>query len=379
MNIIFVLSSFAHAAGVERVMSDKMNWLADQGHHVIFVTYEQGQHPLIYPLHKAVKHVDVECPYFTLYKYPLPVRILKSISMKKRFLQRMQSLVDKENIEVVVAPTNASMFLGELMKLQRVRKVIESHGTFIKTMISDSFFANMNRKLLLSAIKHCDLLVALTESDAQYWKTYVKRVTAKGDPITYYPETIAEKKNIDNRIITVGRIHPLKRLDRLIEAFSKITDKYPFWYIDIYGVGDDKQMLQKMIDDLGLSERIHLKGITNNVYMEYSKSQFFVFSSDSEGFGLVLAEAMACGLPCVSTDCPFGPAEIIEDGKTGLLSKMEVQDLADKMEWMITHEKERKEMGFKAHQAAARYKKDVVMKEWEEAYMSVLKYERNLR
>ena len=97
-----------------------------------------------------------------------------------------------------------------------------------------------------------------------------------------------------------------------------------------------------------------------------------MLSSDFEGFGLVISEAMSCGIPVVSTDCPFGPSEIIEDGKTGLLAKMDVNDLSEKMEWMITHEEERKSMGIQAYEAAARYKKDVIVPEWEKAYKSVI-------
>ena len=81
---------------------------------------------------------------------------------------------------------------------------------------------------------------------------------------------------------------------------------------------------------------------------------------------------MACGIPVVATDCPFGPSEIIEDGETGLLAKMDAKDLADKMEWMMTHDSERKIMGIKAHQAAAKYRKEVIMPKWEEIYKSVI-------
>lgn len=74
------------------------------------------------------------------------------------------------------------------------------------------------------------------------------------------------------------------------------------------------------------------------IYEEYQKSQMLVLSSDSESFALVLVEAMSCGLPVVATDCPYGPSEIIEDGVTGLLAQMDIQDMANKMEWMIIHE-----------------------------------------
>jgi glycosyltransferase involved in cell wall biosynthesis len=151
-----------------------------------------------------------------------------------------------------------------------------------------------------------------------------------------------------------------------------IADKYPDWHIDIYGEGEEKAYIEKLIQNCHLTKRVKLFAPSSHIYDEYRNSQFLVLSSDSESFSLVIVEAMACGLPVVSTDCPFGPRDIIEDGKTGLLSRLDSEDLAAKMEWMIIHTKEREDMGKYAHQAAARYKKDVVMKEWEHAYLSVL-------
>jgi glycosyltransferase involved in cell wall biosynthesis len=98
-----------------------------------------------------------------------------------------------------------------------------------------------------------------------------------------------------------------------------------------------------------------------------------VLSSEYEGRPLVLIEAMACGTPCVSFDCPSGPGEIIENGVTGLLVENgNINDLANKIEWMITHEAERKEMGRQARRDAAKYKMSVIMKDWEDLYVGVV-------
>lgn len=373
MNILFVLSSFAHRAGVERVISDKMNYLAEHGHHVVFATYEQGNHPLIFPLHASVVHSDLGCPYFTLYHYPLFLRLLKARLMKRKFKKRLQSLIERESIDLLVTPTNAAMFMGEMMNAKRVRKIVESHGAFSNTMIADGIIKNVGRKLQLFAIRKCDLLISLTDGDAKCWKTYVRNVEVHPNPISLCCENLGSIERQEGRILTVGGLNKHKRFDRLIDAFALLADRYPKWYIDIFGDGDDKEDLEKRIKGVGLVNRIRINPSTPEIASEYQRSQFLVLSSDTEGFSLVLVEAMECGLPCVSTDCPFGPSEIIEDGKTGLLSKMDVEDLAEKMEWMITREEERKAMGIAARQAAARYRKEIVMPQWEQAYLSVIK------
>ena len=129
--------------------------------------------------------------------------------------------------------------------------------------------------------------------------------------------------------------------------------------IDIYGYGPEEKHLLEIIRMQGLMGRINIHKPTSQIYKEYESSQMLVLSSDLESFGLVLIEAMACGTPVVSVNCPHGPSEIIDDRETGLLSEMNVDDLAIKMEWMMTHDKERAEMGIKAHLAVAKYKKEV--------------------
>jgi glycosyltransferase involved in cell wall biosynthesis len=168
--------------------------------------------------------------------------------------------------------------------------------------------------------------------------------------------------------MAVGRLFEQKRFDRLIDAFALIAYKYPEWRLEIFGNGPLENKLLAQSNKHKLSNRILIHPPTHSIYDEYQCSQFMVLSSDYEGFGLVIAEAMACGLPVVSTNCPYGPSEIIEDKVTGLLTKLNVQDLADKMEWMITHPKERTLMGRQAHQSAGRYAQDVLMPQWLKAY-----------
>ena len=373
MNIVFILRSVAKKNGTERTITDKVNALANMGHTVTMVTYEQGKHPYAFPVEDAVRCVDLDCRYYTIYNYSLLKRLYVAWKMKCRFAKKICAFVNQVRPDVIVSTTYTNEFMGVITSLRpQTKVVIESHTAFTHDMMGGSLISRIRKYALLSNIKRCDLLIALTTGDAECWKQHMRNVAKVSNPLTFYPEILSQPPKENGRIIAEGRLEPQKRFDRLIDAFSLIARKYPSWYIDIYGEGNDEGELQKLIEEKKLDKQIHLKGVISNVYLEYERSQFFVFSSDYEGFGLVLVEAMSCAIPCVSTDCPFGPSDIIEDGVDGLLCKMTVEDLSAKMEWMITHEKERLEMGKRARQSVARYRKEVVMKEWERAYLSVL-------
>ena len=369
MKIFFLICSMANAHGVERTLTDKINYMAEQGHDVTLVTYEQGLHLYAFELSPKVNCVDLDCRYFTLYKYSIPKRLKEQWKMKRRFKKSLRQIVDERKPDVLVTTTYEGIYMREIMLLSdKLRIVIESHTAFTHDMMGGALFRRVSNYFYLNTLKKCHLLIALTKGDAVCWQKHISHVISVPNAVSFFCEQIDLLPREKGRIIAVGRYHPQKRFDRLIDAFSIIAAKYPLWHIDIFGEGPDKEALQMQIDQLGLHDRIHLKPPTKDIQSEYLRSELFVFSSDYEGFGLVLIEAMACGVPPVSTDCPFGPSEIIEDRVSGLLCEMSVQDMADKMEWMISHDKERMQIALNAHQAVARYQKNIVLKAWEVAY-----------
>ena len=371
MRLLFIIRSLAYAHGVERTLIDKVNYLADHGHEVTMVTYEQGSHQYAYFVNPRVECIDLDCRYFKLYDLSVLQRQYEGVKMKRRFRDRLHAIVGEKRPDVVITPTYTVEYMKAVMSLKsRTRVILEAHSAFLSDMKGGGWKRRFRKHLLLPTLRRCDLLIALTQQDAQYWRRYIRNVAVVVNPVSYYPEVIDDEPKIAGRIVAVGRLQPQKRFDRLVEAFSLIADKHPGWFIDIYGEGNDRPMLEELIRSHGIVGRVNLKGESSDVFTEYKRSQFFVLSSDSEGFGLVLVEAMSCGIPVVSVNCPFGPSEIIEDGLTGLLAKVDAQDLAAKMEWMITHEAERQEMGVSARKAAAHYQLETVMKEWEKAYAS---------
>ena len=382
MKILIIHRSFALVGGAERVIIEKANYLANQGHEVLLVSYEQGQHPIPYVLQSNVKFVDLNCRFFTLAKYPLLIRLYKFFDLKRKLCSLLQQTILDFSPNVVVLASDWQFLVGIVVKASKDIPVIaEFHNAydFIIKKIGDvengvkSKLTGFYYKRSLKQFRNCACLVSLTENDARHWRNHSAHVAVIPNPVTLYPESVNDIPKENGRILCVGRLNDQKRIDRLVTAFSMIADKYPTWHVDIFGEGDKRSALQKQISELNLQERIVLHQPTKQIYDEYKKSQFLVLSSAYEGRPLVLIEAMACGLPCVAFNCPSGPAEIIDDGVTGLLAENgNVVDLSQKMEWMITHEVERKEMSVKARKAAEIYKPSNIMHRWEALYLGVI-------
>ncbi|WP_438294598.1 glycosyltransferase family 4 protein [Streptomyces sp. HUAS TT7] len=124
-------------------------------------------------------------------------------------------------------------------------------------------------------------------------------------------------------VVAAGRLTPVKRYDLLVKAFAQVVAVRPDWKLRIYGSGDafgnEREALRNLIDDLGLYNHVFLMGLAGDLDSEWVKGSLAAVTSSHESFGMTIVEAMRCGLPVVSTDCPQGPREIIDDGVDGRL------------------------------------------------------------
>jgi glycosyltransferase involved in cell wall biosynthesis len=383
MRILIMHRSFALVGGAERVITDKANYLAKVGHQLMLVSYEQGTHPLPYELHSSVQYRDLNCRFFTLSKYSMPMHLYHFYRLKRKFRQNLRTVIREFNPDVVVLASDWQTLMGAVIdSISPIPVIAEFHNTYDYVMrkvgVSDGWLKSKITQLYyrqtIRDLKKCAQLVVLTESDARGWRQHFKNVKVVPNPVTLYPDVIDDVPKDPGRIIFVGRFNHEKRIDRLITAFSMIADKYPVWHVDIFGDGNEKDNLIRQISDLKLESRVIIHEPTKAIYDEYKRSEMLVLCSEHEASPLVLVEAMACGVPCVSLDCPNGPREIISDSENGLLAKDgNVEDLSAKIEWLIIHEKERKNMGKKARAFAATRKQEVVMEQWEEIYKGVIR------
>lgn len=379
IRIVYIYDCLARMGGLERVLTDKMNYLADKlGYEVYVVTSCQGKHPFIFPLSTKISHIDINVNPSAKYKYINPLRLYIAWKIKRRLKNRLQEVVNTINPDIIIGTNYYEPVIISSLKTS-AEIVIESHVSEFaylktemnKTTIRDFVMRYLQRKKINKLKKLCAHLVALTKGDAKDWNMDEKRMTVIPNPITR--ESLLSSTCLPHRVISAGRLEPQKGFDMMIDAWAKVYSQHKDWHLYIFGEGSMEKNLGSQISELGLEKTIHIMPFTHDIYEEYLKSSIYVLSSRYEGFGLVLIEAMECGVPCVAFDCDHGPSDIIKDKEDGLLVENgNVEALADAICWMIEHESERKAMGRKAKENVQRYNIDVVMEQWQTFFNTIL-------
>jgi glycosyltransferase involved in cell wall biosynthesis len=219
-----------------------------------------------------------------------------------------------------------------------------------------------------------DAVVTTTEADAAVYRSRMRlpgvRVLAVPNAV---PEPAGPPSDGTARVVAAaGRLVRAKRFDLLIDAFADVAAEYPDWSLRIYGGGPDKERLKGLIEDRGLSGRAALMGPRSPIEAEFVKASIVVSTSAAESFGMTLVEAMRCGVPVVSTDCPLGPAEIIDHGVDGLLVPVDDrQALVTALLDLIADEPARRRMGAAARVSARRFDPPLIAGTYEDLFAAL--------
>lgn len=380
MKIAYILSSFFAKAGTERILSDKMNYLANRyGYDITFITYEQGNHPMAFSLDKRIRVIDLNTRFFPLYKLNPVRRVIAKSFQKRKLKSKLHDVLSVVNPDFVVLTTYDFDKFGSILTLP-YRFVIESHicisdvrQEFRQHNVILKLFGKYLDSIHFKTMNKADALVSLTSADKTNWEKHVNiPIFVIPNLVTVYPNDISCYSERSNRIICVGRLTRQKGFDYLIKAWALIANKYPGWKIDIFGSGDLEDFLIQMIDNYNLKESITINKPTSNIFEEYDRSSIYVLSSRYEGFGLVLLEAMSFGIPCISFNCPHGPSDIITNGEEGILVPVgDINKLADSIEWMITHKEERERMSQNSRKKVKKFLAENIMPQWVELFNKI--------
>ncbi|MFF2375188.1 glycosyltransferase family 4 protein [Streptomyces xiamenensis] len=233
----------------------------------------------------------------------------------------------------------------------RVVKVAQEHLTL------DSHPSRM-RTAMRRVYHRLDGITTVTEADAASYRRKMRlpRVRVEALPNSVPEPVLPPADGRARVVIAAGRLHKVKRYDRLIESWALLAERFPDWQLRIYGHGPERDRLRQRIDELALNDQVFLMGPATPLEAEWVKGSIAVMTSEFESFGMTIVEAMRCGLPVVSTDCPNGPREIIEDGVDGLLVPVgDPRALAAGLERLMADEALRRRMGRQALENAARF------------------------
>lgn len=375
--IVYCTPALYMAGGVERVLTLKANYFAGHyGYDITIILTDGRDKPLFYPLSDKVKVINLDINFEELWTCSFARKIVVYLRKQREFRRRLKaelmrirpditvSLLRRE-INFINSIPDGSRKIGELHVNRANYRNFEANDTnFIKRLFAKSWMLS-----LVTHVKKLDRFVVLTDEDRRTW-TELDNVCVIPDPLSFRPSecsTLTER-----RVIAVGRYVYQKGFDLLLQAWSQVEKATPDWQLAVFGTGD-RGPYEHLIDELGIDrERCRLNGSTTDIQKEYADSSVFVFSSRFEGFGMVLVEAMACGLPVVSFDCPCGPKDIVTDGVDGLLvDSGNVDKLADSLIRIIGDDALRKRMADKARVNVRRFDMEVLAERWRQLFDEV--------
>ena len=374
MKIFYIYTALLTKGGADRVITEKANWLAEHGYEVGIITDTQMGRQPIFPLSPKVKLHDLAIDFSQEYGHSLPIRIWWYFKLMGKYKKELKDYLYKEKPDIVISTlgrdldflttlNDGSIKIGEshIARLySRNFHLLEQKGGVFKLL------AKYGRWKQERCTKKLDALVLLTKQDADSWRGTTKTYVIPNS-LPFYPQESSTCEN--KRAICVGRLSEQKGMEYLIEAWSYVHKNHPDWKLDIYGYGELKEEMTRSIATLNLTDVININEPTNEIIQKYLESSIYIMSSRFEGFGMVLLEAMACGVPCISFDCPYGPADIIRNGEDGfLVEHLNTRALANSICQLIEQPELRKQFGEKAKKNITRYSKDNVMKQWTELF-----------
>lgn len=361
MNLIYLIPGFYRAAGMERVLAEKANWLYAHGYDILIVTCEQKGREEAFTLDERIRREDLDIGYEDNNGGSFADKFLHYPAKQRRHRKALESLLKREKADIVI-----SMFGNEAHFLPAIkdgsRKVLEIHFSRFKRLqygrkglwaLADKWRSRQDAR----TASRYDRFVVLTKEDKDYWGE-LGNISVIPNPRTF---TLPEPASLQSHtVLAVGRYSHQKGFDLLLKAWKMIDTKG--WTLRIAGSGDP---LGDVPDNV-------VTGPSNNMIEEYLNAAFLVSSSRYEGLPMVLLEAQAAGLPVVSFACKCGPKDVITDGEDGILvPECDIAGLAAGMKLLMDDKDLRLSMGQAAFRNSDRFDKERIMHLWENLFQEL--------
>ena len=319
MKLLFEIERLSTNGGIEHILTNRVNYMTEEwGWDITIVVLLPEEEEPFYKLSPKVKieRLNVKA---------------KGLLMCVEALWKLNKAVKRINPDVYVTFQSIGA-LSCLFNTHGIKTIYEAHGTrkFMPHPLA-----------MAIAERYADVIVTLTKyHTADYPKA--KRVEVVPN---FTKDVVSSLPDYNSQIVvSAGRRCPEKNFERLEQLWGKVQETHPDWQLKIHH--DTKDMV--------------------SAYLEGS---IFVMTSRFEGFGMVLIEAMTCGLPCIAFDCPHGPRDIIEDVKTGYLIPYDDDDMfIEKLTYLMAHPEVRSQMGKAAKESVKRFSQENIMNKWKDIY-----------
>jgi len=383
IKIAFCLPSLHLVGGMEKVLSMKASFFAEQfGYDVTIILTDGNRNSPFFPLSPKVKIINLNLNYEDIRVIPIWIKFFlysyKQYHYRKRLTKTLKQIAPditvsmlRREINFITKINDGSKKIGELQFNKHNYRDFNTKGDLKGVK---GFFARIWINQLINNLRRVDRFVVLSYEDKEKW-TELDNISVIYNPIEKIPERYSDCSS--KRVIAAGRFVSQKGFDMLIDSWKKVNEKHPDWTLSIYGSGE-KGPYYNQIKQNGLEKSCTLHDAVLDINEKFTESSIFAFSSRFEGFGMVITEAMSCGLPPVAFACPCGPKDIITDGVDGILVAPEdVNALADKICYLIENEDIRKEMGIKARERSKHFSIEILAKEWDILFRSLIDKNKN--
>ena len=373
MKIIYCIACTCHSGGMERVLTNKANYLARHGYEIVVVTTDQRGKQPFFPLEPSIRCIDLGINYDENNGKSFLNKLLHYPVKQALHRKRLKAVLKKERPNVTV-----SMFNNDAGFIPGIKdgsaKLLEIHFSKFKRLqygrkglwrLADRWRSKQDER----TVRKFDRFVVLTEEDKAYWGN-LPNIMVIPNAISGIPAGTALLEN--KRVIAVGRYTFQKGFERLVDAWHLLASRFPDWKLDIIGDGEERPLLEQRIRSYGLERQVTLTRPTQEIGKVYMEASILASSSRYEGLPMVLLEAQAFGLPIVAFQCKCGPKDIVSDGMNGyLVPEGDTAGMAQRLETLMKDEDLRKRMGLKAKESASRFNEEAIMEKWMNTFQTL--------
>ncbi len=381
MKVCFITEDIATMGGRQRVTATICNGLIENTEIDVYILFTSPMNKVKKPAYILNEKVNIlwnkkiakgkySNLFLKVFRYfnknikPIKsVRFLEKIYFPSSEKKAYENYLNKYNFDVMVGVGSRASAMLSLLDIN-CKKIGWMHCSYDLYFFTKGCFQYQQEKLYKKLFQKLNNIVCLTDNDAHIYKSELnKSINKIYNPLAFKTDEKSEFN--ENELLFVGRLdYEIKGLDLLIDSLSYLNKFNQQWHLTIVGDGQGKENLIKEIQKKGLEGYISIIGFTDNVLSYYQKSSILLLPSRSEGFGLVVIEAMECGVPVISYETD-GPSEIIDNEIDGyLIKKYDTESFAKKIEYLLNNENERLKLSKNAIKKAKNFSIENIVNQW---------------